>query len=103
MFSGSIERDQWHEMVNRCYLINCNHYFLKKIIIGLSSVIKIWVLRKIYTSQSFLEKLSRVILEKAEFNMFLRDSFNPRNIFYTKNELMNRQSYMINALLGNFL
>ena len=87
---------------NRCYLINCNHNFLNEVIIDLSSAIKVSVVRKVFTSQSFLKKISRVMVERAEFNMFVRAAFNPINCSCTKNELMVRQS-CINVLLSNSL
>ena len=38
------------------------------------------------------------MFEQAEFNMFVRASFNPRNFSWTENELMVRESYINNAL-----
>ena len=43
------------------------------------------------------------MLERVEFNMFVRASFNPRNFYCTKNELNVRKSYINNALLSNSL
>ena len=43
------------------------------------------------------------MLEPAEFNLFVRAFFNPRNFSCAKNELMVRQSYINNALLSNSL
>ena len=37
------------------------------------------------------------MLEQAEFDLFVRASFNPRNFSCTKNELMVRQSYINNG------
>ena len=37
------------------------------------------------------------MLEQAEFNLFVRASFNPKNVSCTKNEVMVRQSYINNA------
>ena len=87
---------------DRRYLINCNHNFLNEVIISFSRVIKILVVRKIYTTYSFLN-ISRVMLERGEFNLFVRASFNPRNCSCTKNELMVRQSNINYALLSNSL
>ena len=50
---------------------------------------------------TMLKKISRVKLERAEFNMFVHASFNPSNFSCTKNELMFRQCYINNALLSN--
>ena len=61
---------------------NSNNNFLNKVIIGFSSVIKILVVKK------FLKKISRVMLERLEFNMFVRASFNPKNFYCIKYELM---------------
>ena len=43
---------------DRCYLINCNHNFLNEVFRSFSSVIKILVVWKVYTSQSFLKKIN---------------------------------------------
>ena len=55
------------------------------------------VYRKIYASQSFLKKINQVMLERAEFNMFVRVSFNRRN-FSCTNRVAKTLS-MIEALL----
>ena len=43
------------------------------------------------------------MIEQAEYNMFVRVSFNPLNFSCTKNELMVRKSYINNTLLSNCL
>ena len=43
------------------------------------------------------------MLERVEFNMFVRASINPETFSCTKNELVVRQSYINNAVLRNTL
>ena len=63
---------------NRCYFINRNHKFLKEVSIDRNSVIKILIVEKIYIRVSS-KKISQAMLERAEVNMSMCASFNPRS------------------------
>ena len=63
---------------NRCYFINRNHKFLKEVSIDHNSFIKILIVEKIYIRVSS-KKITQAMLERAEVNMSMCASFNPRS------------------------
>ena len=70
---------------NRCHFINRNHKFLKDVSIDRNSVIKILIVEKIKYVSVSSKKISQAMFERAEINMSMCASFNPRN-FLVRND-----------------